>query len=434
MSIDGPTRLGALEAARAIQAGTLTSVALVEALAARREDRDEAVCAWATDTEDGDLARALDEAKARDAEDARGPLHGVPFGVKDIIDVAGLPTRMGSSIYETSGPAMADAACVALARDAGMVPLGKTVTTEFALRSAGKTRNPLNPKYSPGGSSSGSAAAVADFQAPLAIGTQTGGSVIRPASYCGAVGFKPTFGRIPRAGVKSVSESLDTVGVFARNVADAAAFAAVLEGVEAVELDDTLTRPRFAFCRTPAWDRMSNDAHKAGRLAADKAREAGASVIDIDLPPAFREALEAQSVIQNYEACRSLAFELRFRGEDVSRALKEYVAAGYDTTRERYDWARNVQAVCRAAMWQVFSQIGAIITPAAPGVAPENPSDTGSPICNQIWTMVGAPVVNAPGMTGAAAMPIGMQVIGPPGRAAETLAHAAWLHTALTKT
>ena len=166
MSIDDPTRLGALEAARAIQAGTLTSVALVEALAARREDRDDAVCAWATDTEDGDLARALDEAKARDAEDARGPLHGVPFGVKDIIDVAGLPTRMGSSIYETSGPAMADAACVALARDAGMVPLGKTVTTEFALRSAGKTRNPLNPKYSPGGSSSGSAAAVADFQHP----------------------------------------------------------------------------------------------------------------------------------------------------------------------------------------------------------------------------------------------------------------------------
>jgi Asp-tRNA(Asn)/Glu-tRNA(Gln) amidotransferase A subunit family amidase len=433
MTIDDPTQLGALEAARAIQAGDLTSVALVEALAARREDRDNAVGAWASDSDDQDIAHALDEAKARDAEDARGPLHGVPFGVKDIIDVAGLPSRLGSPIYADASPAIADAASVALARDAGMVPLGKTVTTEFALRTAGKTRNPLNAKYSPGGSSSGSAAAVADFQAPLAIGTQTGGSVIRPASYCGVVGYKPTFGRIPRAGVKSVSESLDTIGVFARNVADAAAFAAVLEGVDPVTLDDALDRPRFAFCRTPAWDKMSSDAHKAGRAAADKARAAGASVIDIDLPPAFKEALEAQSVVQSYEACRSLAFELRFRCDDVSRALKDYVAAGYETSRERYDWARNVQAVCRAAMWQVFSQIGAIITPAAPSVAPENPADTGSPICNQIWTMVGAPVVNTPGMTGAAAMPIGMQVIGPPGRAAETLGHAAWLHQALTK-
>lgn len=434
MSIEDPTRLSALEAARAIQAGDLTSVALVEALAARREDRDDAVSAWSSDASDGDIARALDEAKARDAEDARGPLHGVPFGVKDIIDVAGLPTRFGSMIYADASPAIADAACVALARDAGMVPLGKTVTTEFALRTAGKTRNPLNPKYSPGGSSSGSAAAVADFQAPLAIGTQTGGSVIRPASYCGVVGYKPTFGRIPRAGVKSVSESLDTVGVFARDVADAAAFAAVLEGAEPTPMDESAEdRPRFAFCRTPAWDKMGNDAHKAARIAADKAREAGARVIDIDLPPAFREALEAQAVIQSYEACRSLAFELRFRGDDVSLALKDYVADGYDCTRDRYDWARNIQAVCRAAMWPLFSQIGTIISPAAPGVAPENPSDTGSPICNRMWTMVGAPVVNAPGMTGAAAMPIGMQVIGPPGRAAETLAHAAWLHRALTQ-
>lgn len=432
MTTNDPSRLGALEAARAIADGALTSVKLVEALLARRQARDDAVGAWISDDNDGDAARALAEAKARDAEEPRSILHGVPFGVKDIIDVAGLPTRYGSKIYADAPPAMADAACVAMARHAGMVPLGKTVSTEFAMRTAGKTRNPLNPKYSPGGSSSGSAAAVADFQAPLAIGTQTGGSVVRPASFCGIVGYKPTFGRIPRAGLKNLSESLDTIGVLARNVSDAAAFAAILEGVPPADLPNDLGRPRFALCRTPAWDKMDNSAHKAARDAADKARSAGASVIDMELPPTFREALEAQSVIQSYESWRSMAFELHFKGDDLSLALKDYVAAGADCTRERYDWARNVQAACRAAMWPIFSQIGALITPSAVGEAPANPSDTGSPICNQIWSMVGAPSINAPGMVGPNGMPIGMQVIGPPGRAAETLAHANWLHTALT--
>ncbi|MEQ9123378.1 MAG: amidase, partial [Alphaproteobacteria bacterium] len=225
MTIDDPTRLGALEAAAAIARGELTSVALTQACLDRIQSRED-VGAWVV----VDADRALAEAAARDAESPRSPLHGVPFGVKDIIDVVGLPTGMGSPIYADAPPAHADAAAVALARYAGLVPLGKTVTTEFALRTAGKTRNPHRLTHSPGGSSSGSAAAVADFQVPLAIGTQTGGSVIRPASYCGVVGYKPTFGRISRAGVKSVSESLDTVGVFARAVADAAAFAAVLEG------------------------------------------------------------------------------------------------------------------------------------------------------------------------------------------------------------
>ena len=427
MTIDAPHRLGALEAARAIAEGALTSEALTEACLTRIRERDDDVGAWESLDED----RALAEARARDKEEPKSLLHGVPFGVKDIIDAEGYPTRMGSPIYAEAGPAIADAGCVALARDAGMVALGKTVTTEFALRTAGKTRNPLRLTHSPGGSSSGSAAAVADFQAPVAIGTQTGGSVVRPASFCGVIGYKPSFGRIPRAGVKSVSESLDTVGALARNVADAAAFAAVMEGAPPQHRVDRLDRPRFAFARTSAWDKLSPAAHKAGREAIERARKAGASVIEIEPPPAFREALDAQDAIQHYEACRALAFELRFKNDQVSRGLKDYVSAGMDLSRADYDRARNVQASCRAALWAFFSEFATLITPSAAGEAPANPSDTGSPIANRIWTMTGAPVVGVPGMLGPDGMPIGMQVIGAPGRAAETLAHAGWLHGAL---
>lgn len=427
MTIDDPTRLGALEAAKAIASGALTAEALAEACLKRIAARDDDVRAWET----LDPEAVLAEARARDAEAPRSTLHGVPFGVKDIIDVAGWPTRMGSPIYAEAGPSLSDAASVALARDAGMVPLGKTVTTEFALRTAGKTRNPHRLSHSPGGSSSGSAASVADFQAPLAIGTQTGGSVIRPASYCGVVGFKPTFGRIPRAGVKSVSESLDTVGVFARNVADAATFAAILEGVAPSAPLKTLDRPRIAFARTHAWDRLSSGAHKAGRKAMELARAAGASVIELELPPVFKEALVAQQTIMAYEAHRALAFELRFHGDQVSRGLRDYVIAGAEIERDEYDAARNVQASCRAALWPFFQEIGVLITVAAPGEAPANPTDTGSPIANSAWTMAGAPVVGVPGVTGPEGLPIGIQVIGPSGRAAETLAYAAWLQGAL---
>lgn len=427
MTIDDPTRLGALEAAKAIADGALTAEALAQACLARIADRDDAVGAWETLNSEAVLA----EARARDAEAPRSALHGVPFGVKDIIDVAGWPTRMGSPIYAEASLSLSDAACVALARDAGMVPLGKTVTTEFALRTAGKTRNPHRLTHSPGGSSSGSAASVADFQAPLAIGTQTGGSVIRPASYCGVVGFKPTFGRIARAGVKSVSESLDTVGVFARNVADAASFAAILEGVSPSAPLTKLDRPRLAFTRTPAWDRLSSSAHKAARNAVEMARAAGASVIEIELPPIFKEALVAQQTIMAYEAYRSLAFEHRFRGDQVSRGLREFIAEGAKIERDEYDTARNVQATCRAALWPFFQEVGALITVAAPGEAPANPTDTGSAIANQAWTMAGAPVVGVPGVLGPEGLPIGIQVIGSAGRAAETLAYAAWLHGAL---
>ena len=261
----------AIEAGKAIAAGRLTSEALVRAYIDRIAAQELSVGAWIA----FDPEQALAEARARDAEAPRGPFHGVPVGVKDIIDTHDLPTCYGSPIYAGYRPA-ADAACVALLRAAGMVVLGKTVTTEFALRHPGKTRNPHNREHTPGGSSSGSAAAVAAGMVPLAIGTQTSGSVIRPASYCGCVGYKPTFGRIPRAGVKLLSESLDTIGVMARTVDDAAAFAAVLERTPIAPLPTLDEPPRFGFCRGPAWPEAEPATERALAAAAERLRDAGA--------------------------------------------------------------------------------------------------------------------------------------------------------------
>src|SRR6266481_6781145 len=245
-----PLALSARDAAREIAAGRLSSETLVAACLDRIATREPVVGAW----HHLDRAAALAAARRCDASPPSGPLHGIPIAVKDLIDTSDMPTGYGSAIYEGHRPA-ADAACVALARASGAIVLGKTVTTEFACFTAGKTANPRNPAHSPGGSSSGSAAAVADGMVPLALGTQTAGSVIRPAAYCGVVGFKPSFGVIPRAGVKPLADSLDTIGVFARSIEDAAFFAGVLSERPALRhLAVPQQAPRFGLYRTPLWD------------------------------------------------------------------------------------------------------------------------------------------------------------------------------------
>src|SRR5215216_600925 len=245
-----PLSLSAREAAQQIAARRLSAEALVAACLDRIAAREAAVGAW----HHLDREAALEAARQRDREAPRGPLHGLPIAVKDLIDTADMPTGYGSPIYQGHRPA-ADAACVALARSAGAVVLGKTVTTEFACFTPGKTANPHNLAHTPGGSSSGSAAAVAESMAPLAFGTQTAGSVIRPAAFCGIVGYKPSFGTIPRAGVKMLCDSLDTVGTMARNVADAAFFAGVIAGrPELRDVAPSEAPPRFGLYRTPMWD------------------------------------------------------------------------------------------------------------------------------------------------------------------------------------
>jgi Asp-tRNA(Asn)/Glu-tRNA(Gln) amidotransferase A subunit family amidase len=420
-----PTRLTALEAAAEIAAGRLTSEGLVHALLERIEARDDAVKAWVH----LEPEQVLAEARARDAERPRSLLHGIPVGVKDILDTHDYPTECGSPIYQGNQPS-GDAAAVAMLREAGLVVMGKTVTTEFAMRNPGPTRNPHDPARTPGGSSSGSAAAVGDFQVPLAIGTQTAGSVIRPASYCGVVGYKPTHGRIMRNGMKVLAESLDTIGVMARSVNDVNAFAAVLEGVPVRPLAKMGRAPRFAWSKTMIWEEAEPGTRKALAEAIDRVNAAGGTAVEIQLPPAFKDALEAQDVIMTFEAWRGLAYERCNHPEKMSTALKEAIAAGGTCTRERYDWARNVQATLKATFWQLLERYGALLVPAAPGEAPKNLAYTGSPNFNKGWTMLGVPCVTIPGLVGTEGMPVGIQCIGPAGRASQILSHAAWLESA----
>jgi Asp-tRNA(Asn)/Glu-tRNA(Gln) amidotransferase A subunit family amidase len=421
-----PFHMGAVESAQAIAAGRLTAESQIESFLERNDEREPEVGAWIH--LDPDAART--EARARDGAARAGPLHGVPAGMKDIIDTADMPTGYGSPIYDGYRPG-ADAACIALLRASGMVLLGKTVSTEFAVRHPGKTRNPHNPAHTPGGSSSGSAAAVADFMVPVSAGTQTAGSVIRPAAYCGIVGYKPTHGTIPRAGVKLLSESLDTVGTYGRSVADAAAFCAVLSGrpvTEPVRLDRA---PRIGFCRSPAWDEAEDSTKTILGEAAEQLAKAGATVSEVDLPSHFERSGDAQQAIMGYEAWRSLAYERENHADQISEALTGVLDAGGKVTNETYVAALEVAAGCRAALTQVFEDVDLLLTPSAPGEAPEGLESTGSPAFNRIWTMLGVPCVNIPGYSGPQGLPVGVQIVGPRGADARTLAGAAWAHNAL---
>lgn len=423
-----PCEMSALEAGMAIAAGRLTSESLVRSCLDRIDAREPAVGAWSALDPD----QAIAEARRRDAERPRSALHGVPAGVKDVIDTGDLPTAYGSPIYEGHRP-VADAACVALMRAAGMVVLGKTVTTEFANRHPGRTRNPHDPEHTPGGSSSGSAAAVACGMVPLGIGTQTGGSVIRPSAYCGVVGFKPTFGRIPRAGLKFLSESLDTIGVMGRTVPDVAAFASILEGAPVGELPALQGVPRIGLCRGPAWTEIEPDGEAALEEAAARLRAAGAVITEIGLSRTFDEAPAAQMTIMAYEGARDLAAEREDHWDMISPALRQAIVEGRAISRARYDRARSTQAACRSALSDAFSRIDVLMTPAAPGEAPRGLGSTGSASFNRIWTLIGAPCVTVPGLTGRRGLPIGTQIVGLPGEAAYTLACAEWVHRALVR-
>ena len=420
------TALSAREDAARVASGSLTAEALTRACLDRIGEREATTGAWHYLDPD----RAIAEARQRDRAPRRGPLHGVPIGVKDLMDTHDMPTSYGSPIYRDHRPAW-DAACVALARAAGAVVIGKTVTTEFATFFPGKTTNPHNPGHTPGGSSSGSAAAVADRMVPLAFGTQTAGSVIRPAAFCGVVGYKPSFGTIARAGVKSLSDSLDTVGVMARDVADAAFFAAVLSGRPALRLDDEIAPPRIAFYRTPEWPHAEAAAiavleHAVARLAA-----AGAPTGEVTAPPEHTGLVEAQKIVMDYETARSLAFEHAMRPHDLSANLRERIAVGLDHSGETYDAARRDIARARAALPTLFGDFDVLLVPAAPGEAPKGLDHTGDPIFSRSWTILHLPCVTIPAGRGPAGLPVGVQLVGRAGDDARTLRAAAFLERIL---
>lgn len=394
------------QAARLIARRSISSAELVGACLARIEARDASVRAWTN----LDPERAMEQARACDAATERGPLHGVPLGVKDIFDTMDFPTEMGTPIY-AGRRTRNDAASVALARSAGAVILGKTVTAELAGLSPGLTTNPLDVRRTPGGSSSGSAAAVADFMVPLAFGTQTGGSVLRPASFCGVIGYKPSFGAINRAGLKFAAESLDTIGLIARSLEDIVLVRGVLIGASA-PVSPRRAAPRFALCRTHVWPRASRESMDAVENAAAALARAGASVKELNTPAEFAQLGKARAIVNDYERARSLAWEWTHHRQSLSENLAGTVRSGLAASFEEYRAALRVCAHWRGWLSEAAAQWDALITPCVVGEAPEGISSTGDPCFQELWTALYVPTLSLPLAHGSHSMPIGVQFVG----------------------
>jgi len=417
-------RMGAMEAARKLATREITAVALVSACLERIAEREPAIHAW-THVDSGG---ALQRARALDAQPSSGLLHGLPIAVKDLFDTFDMPTSYGSPIYAGHRPA-ADAASVALARAAGAIAVGKTVTTEFATFHPGPTCNPHNVQHTPGGSSSGSAAAVADGMVPLGFASQTAGSIVRPAAYCGVVGYKPTYGTVNRVGVKMISDTLDTIGVLARSVPDAALLVGALCGRRELLIEHSLDRaPRIGLCRTYEWSRASAETHAVFDDAALRLDKAGASVRDITLPPPFAGLVDAQLAIMTHEVAKSLSHEWLAHREQLSREMVAMIETGLAVTPERYDAAQTLARSCRAALAEVFDGIDVLIAPSTAGEAPAGIDATGDPLFNRVWTLLHVPCVHLPIGRGPRGLPVGVTVAGSLRADRATLAAADWIY------
>ena len=400
-----PNELTAVEAARRIDAGELTVEALVRACLERIEEREPDIAAFAHLDREEVLAAAV-------AHDGAGAMHGVPVGVKDIVDTVDAPTTYGSPIYRDHWPGM-DAVCVNRIHAAGGIVLGKTVTTEFAARYPGRTRNPHDVRHSPGGSSSGSAAAVADCMLPLGIGTQTAGSVIRPASFCGVYGYKATFGLLSFAGIRHYAESVDTLGCMARSVEDLAFFRDVLLGVEPAPLEPFPGRPRLGLCRTHHWEEAEEATRACLEDGARRLAAAGMDVEDVDLPAGMEDSLEVYNRVQQFEGARCIGPDFDSHPDLLSvdaRALHELgmavEAASYrEAIRRHYEW--------RARVDEAFAGFDAVLTPSAAGEAPRGLRFTGDIAFNYLWTALHLPAVTIPAFEGPQGLPIGLQLVAP---------------------
>lgn len=434
----GLARLGAGQAAAAIREGQISSEELVDACLAQVEELEESVQAWAfLDPEYArEQAKRADEARQRG--NPTGALHGVPVGIKDIIDTADMPTEDGTVLHAGRRP-KDDAALVSRLRVAGAIILGKTVTTELAVYSPGKTRNPRDPERTPGGSSSGSAAAVAAEMVPLAVGTQTNGSVIRPAAFCGVVGYKPTHGLISRSGVLRQSPLLDHVGVFARSVPDAALLAQEIMGYDASDsamrprarpsLADFVSRPlplapRVAFVKNPVWDDASADTQEA---FAELVETLGEHVTEVTLPEPFADAIALHRTIMESDLALNFAPEYERGAEQLSEVLRGMLERGRSYLALDYNRAVGRIAVYNAALDDVFLEMDVIVTPATQGEAPRGLASTGSPAFCTLWTLCGLPAVTVPLMQGRDGLPIGVQLVAQRGDDARLLRCAQWL-------
>jgi Asp-tRNA(Asn)/Glu-tRNA(Gln) amidotransferase A subunit family amidase len=400
-----PHRLSATEMVARIAAGELTAEAIVQSCLERIAEREPMVRAWAHIA--GDAALAAARAARSDSL-----MKGVPFGIKDIFDTADMPTGYGSPIYTGCRPNF-QASAATLPRAAGGILLGKTVTTEFANRHPGPTANPHDPGFSPGGSSSGSAAAVADFMVPLAIGTQTGGSVIRPAAYCGVVGFKPSFNMFAPAGMHPNTETLDTIGIMARSVDDIALFRAAMMAIPYEKPAMPERPPRLALCRTPHWDRAQHEGKSVLEDAAKRLRASGAEIVEAELPNACGGVADVQNRHSFFEAPRNHAPE-RYRHESLlSLALREgRIAGGKKLTLDEFRAAWREADRMRAAANDWAGGFDAILTLPAPGQAPKTLASTGDAIFNGLWTLLHMPCLTSPASEGPDGLPVGIQLVG----------------------
>jgi Asp-tRNA(Asn)/Glu-tRNA(Gln) amidotransferase A subunit family amidase len=418
--------LSALLIARAIESGEFTPAQAVELCTDAIANAEGQVGAFVT----LDLEGVRKAALAPGLKDK--PLRGLPVALKDICDTADMPTEYGSPIYAGYRPKM-DASLVALIRRAGGTLIGKTVTTEFAHSDPGKTRNPRDLAHTPGGSSSGSAAGVAAGFFPIATGTQTGGSVIRPASYCGVAGFKPSYRLLPTVGIKCVSWHLDTAGLFAASVADVAFAAAAITGRDLRVDGKTPASPRIGVLRDQPWPPASGDMMAALDNAARAASAANARVRDISLPPVLAAAFRAHATIHAYETACSLASEYeRARGQ-LAKGVLELIEHGFATTIDAYDDARRTASQARRALSDLMADVDVILSPSAPGAAPKGLGSTGSSSFNRLWTLMGTPCVNVPGLADLAGLPLGMQVIGRFGSDRATLEAAQFVESVLAR-
>lgn len=420
--------LDAWQAAALLARRELTSLDLVRACLDRITEREGGIHAFVQLDPDAALAAA----RALDAGPVRGLLHGLPLGVKDLFDTADFATAYGSALYAGHRPP-ADAAAVALCLEAGAVLLGKTVSTEFAYFQPGPTCNPRNPAHTPGGSSSGSAAAVADGMLPLALGTQTAGSIIRPAAYCGVVGYKPSHGRVSRAGVKSLSETLDVAGGFGRSVRDVALLGAVLSGDVALCNWPDPAAPRIGLCQTPAWPQADADTQRTWDRATATLAPLAAACADVQLPADFETLVPLQKEVMAFEMARALSHERIHHRQHLSTRLNALFDEGMAISG-----TTHTANLARTAGWRLridalFGQHDVLLTPSTTGEAPQGIAATGDPLFCRSWTLLGLPCVHLPFATGSHGLPVGLQLVGRHGEDHRLLAAAHWVHERLTR-
>lgn len=439
-----PYTLTATEAVQAIASGRLSSVDLVKSCLEQIADTDASIKAWAHLDPESALAQAAECDRIRKAGLGTGPLHGLPVGLKDVIDTRDMPTQRGTDIFKDRQPDK-DARLVERLRESGAVIMGKTVTTELAFVHANDTRNPHNPEHSPGGSSSGSAAAVAACHVPLAVGTQTNGSVIRPASFCGTFGFKPTRGVISRAGVLKTSDSLDQVGCFGRSLEDVALLTDALAGYDQAD-SCSFARPRpqmragaqaeapvapdLVWFNLPFYDRLSPDAHEGMEAVLDVL---GPRITRMAAADTLANLVAVQARIHEYEICQHQAAVFDANFEDLSRELQLIVARGRRISEAEYTDALAVKASAQTFFDELFVEFDAIIAPCATGEAPKFGSGTGDPIFCTLWTLAGLPCVSLPLLVGDNNLPIGVQLIGPIEKDDRLLRTARWLQLHLAQ-